>query len=101
MTVFHELSRAKGPWGQTKDITRSGLFWAFDHFSRLIHRGARRFNSHSTANDIQHVAFENRGGRQVLVVANKGAAREIELRLGNTAALVALTEKSLTTLAWQ
>ena len=85
---------------QTKDITRSGMFWAFDHFSRLIHRGARRFNSHSTANDLQHVAFENRDGRQVLVVANKGAAREIELRLGNTAALVSLKEESLTTLAW-
>jgi len=77
------------------------MFWAFDHFSRLIHRGARRFNSHSAANDLQHVAFENRDGRQVLVVANKGAAREIELRLGNTAALVSLKEESLTTLAWR
>jgi len=86
---------------QTKDITRSGMFWAFDHFSRLIHRGARRFNSHSAANDLQHVAFENRDGRQAVVVANKGAAREIELRLGNTAALVSLKEESLTTLAWR
>jgi hypothetical protein len=35
------------------------------------------------------------------MVANKGAAREIELLLGNTAALIALKEKSLSTLAWQ
>ena len=86
---------------QTKDITRSGIFWAFVHFSRLIHRGARRFNSHSTAHGLQHIAFENRDGQQVLVVANKGAGREIELRLGNTAALVSLREESLTTLAWR
>jgi glucosylceramidase len=85
---------------ETKEITRSGMFWAFDHFSRLIHRGARRFDSHSTAKEIQHAAFENRDGQQVLVVTNKGAAREIDLRLGNNAARVPLKEKSLTTLAW-
>ena len=85
---------------QTKEVTRSGMFWAFAHFSRRIRRGARRFNSRSTAKDIQHVAFENRDGQQVLVVSNKGAATEIEIRLGSTAALVSLKEKSLTTLAW-
>jgi hypothetical protein len=35
------------------------------------------------------------------MVANEGAAREIELQPGNTAALIALKERSLTTLAWQ
>ena len=30
---------------QTKEITRSGQFWAFAHFSRNVRRGARRFES--------------------------------------------------------
>jgi glucosylceramidase len=85
---------------QTKEITRSGLYWALDHFSRVIRRGARRFDSQSPAADLQHVALENPDGRQVLVVTNAGAAREIQLGLANRAARVSLKEKSVTTLAW-
>jgi glucosylceramidase len=86
---------------QTKEITRSGQYWAFAHYSRLIRRGARRFDSQSAATDLQHVGVENPNGQRVLVVSNAGPARMIELRVANRAAHIQLKENSLTTLAWQ
>jgi glucosylceramidase len=86
---------------QTKEISRSGQYWAFAHYSRVIRRGARRFDSQSAAADLQHVALENPDGQQVLVVTNTGPARTIELRLANMAATVPLKANSVTTLAWR
>jgi glucosylceramidase len=86
---------------QTREITRSGQYWAFAHYARAIRRGARRFDSQSEAVDLQHVALENPDGQQVLVVTNPGAARTIELRLANIAASVPLKANSVTTLAWK
>jgi glucosylceramidase len=86
---------------QTKEITRSGQYWAFAHYSRIIRRGARRFQSQSSSPDLRHVALENPDGQQVLVVTNTGAARTIELRLTNMAASVRLKASSLSTLAWR
>jgi len=86
---------------QTKAISRSGQYWAFAHYSRVIRRGARRFDSQSAAADLQHVALENPDGQQVLVVTNTGPARTIELRLANMAATVPLKANSVTTLAWR
>jgi glucosylceramidase len=88
---------------QTKEITKSGQYWAFAHYSRLIRRGARRFDSQSASNSsgLQHVAVENPDGQQVLVATNPGPARTIELRLGTMAALVPLKADSVTTLAWK
>ena len=86
---------------QSKEITRCGQYWAFAHYSRVIRRGARRFDSQSAAADLRHVALENPDGQQVLVVTNPGPARTIELRLANVAASVPLKENSLTTLAWR
>jgi len=86
---------------QTKEITRSGQYWAFAHYARVIRRGARRFDSQSTAAGLQHVALENPDGQQILVVTNTGSARTIELRLTNMAAAVPLKANSVTTLAWR
>jgi glucosylceramidase len=86
---------------ETREITRSGQYWAFAHYSRVIRRGARRFHSQSAAADLQHVGLENPDGQQVLVVTNAGPARTIELRHANAAAEIRLKENSLTTLAWQ
>jgi glucosylceramidase len=86
---------------QTREITRSGQYWAFAHYSRVIRRGARRLESESTVADLHHVAVENPDGQRVLVVTNSGAARTIELRLGNMAASVALKAGSVTTLVWK
>jgi glucosylceramidase len=86
---------------ETKQITRSGQYWAFAHYSRLVRRGASRFDSQSAAVDLEHVAFENPDGQQVLVVTNPGALRTMELQLGTRAAQVPLKDNSVTTLAWR
>ena len=86
---------------QTNEITRSGQFWAFAHYSRLIRRGARRFDSQSAATNLQHAAFENPDGQQVLVVTNTGPERTIGLKLANMAASLPLQANSVTTLAWK
>jgi len=85
----------------TKEITRSGIYWALAHYSRVIRRGARRFDSQSAASNLQHAALENPDGQQVLVVTNAGPARGIELRLGGNAARVSLKDNSITTLVWR
>jgi len=86
---------------QTKEITRSGQYWAFAHYSRVVRRGARRFDSQSTAVDLDHVGLQNPDGSLVLVVSNAGAARTVQLQLGNTAAAVPLKPRSLTTFVWK
>jgi len=86
---------------QTREIIRSGQYWGFAHYSRVVRRGARRFQSQSTAADLRHVALENPDGQQVLVVTNPGSAKTIELHLANMSALVPLKQNSVTTLAWK
>ncbi|MGH9724331.1 MAG: glycoside hydrolase family 30 protein, partial [Candidatus Acidiferrales bacterium] len=86
---------------QSKEVTRSGQYWAFAHFSRLIRRGARRLDSQSAAADLQHVAFENPDGQQLLVLTNAGAARTVNLQRGNLTAEVSLEAGSVTTLSWK
>ena len=86
---------------QTNEITRCGQYWAFAHYSRVIRRGAHRFDSQSTDADLRHIAFENPDGQRVLVVTNTGPARAIELRVADMAASVPLKANSLTTLTWR
>ena len=86
---------------QTREITQSGQYWAFGHFSRNIRRGAKRFESSGAPEGVDHVAFENPDGQKVLVVSNKGKETEIALRMGQSTAEVALAGDSLTTLFWK
>jgi glucosylceramidase len=86
---------------QTKEITRSGQYWAFAHFSRLIRRGAHRFDSQSTLANIDHVACENPDGQKVLVLTNTAAARPVALQVGTMRAEVTLPDDSVTTLTWK
>ncbi len=85
---------------QTREITRSGQYWALAHFSRLIGRGARRFDSQGTLTDVDHVAFENPGGEQVMVLTNGGEARTVAVRSGKSESEIALEKNSVTTLRW-
>ena len=85
---------------QTREITRSGQYWAFAHFSRHVRRGAKRFESSGLMSGIEHVAFENPDGPKVMIVTNTGAVRTVSLQQGNHAAEVPLAADSLTTLSW-
>lgn len=85
---------------QTKQITRSGQYWAFAHFSRNIQRGARRFESTGNSSGVEHVAFENPNGKKVLILANSGNAKTISVQLANKVANVSLPGNCLKTLLW-
>jgi glucosylceramidase len=84
---------------QTKEISYSGQYWAFAHYSRFVRRGARRFDSQGAA-ELSHAGFENVDGSRALVIGNPGAARTVEIRAGQQRAHVPLTANSLTTLRW-
>ena len=85
---------------QTKEITRSGQYWAFAHFSRNIRRGARRFESQGMLPGIHHVACENPDGRKVLVLTNMAASRAVTLKMATMSVELTLPSDSVTTLAW-
>jgi glucosylceramidase len=85
---------------QTRDVTRSGQYWAFAHYSRAIRRGARRFQSQSRVTEIKNVAVQNPDGQMAVILTNPGAANTVSLRLANWAASVRLKANSVTTLAW-
>ena len=85
---------------QTKEISYGGQYWAFAHYSRFVHRGARRFDS-SGAPELSHAAFVNADGTRALVIANSGAAVKAEIRQGQQSATISLPANSLATLQWQ
>lgn len=85
---------------QTKEITRSGQYWAFAHFSRSVRRGARRFESTGKLADVDHVAFENPDGKKVLVVTNSGSEKKATLQQRSKVADLTLAADSVTTLLW-
>jgi len=86
---------------QTKEITRSGQYWAFAHFSRLIRRGAHRFDSQGILANVDHVACENPDGERVLVIANSAVERPVVLQIGALMAELTLESSSVTTLTWK
>jgi glucosylceramidase len=86
---------------QTQQITRSGQYWALAHFSRMIRRGARRFDSHGDLPEISHVACQNPDGQNLLVLSNRGDRRTVELRLNSRAASLTLEADSLMTAVWR
>lgn len=85
---------------QTKEITRSGQYWAFAHFSRAIRRGAVRFDSECAVPGICHAAFENPDGTHALVITNPGPARTAAIRMGGMEAGIALDNDSVATFVW-
>jgi glucosylceramidase len=85
---------------QTGELTRSGQYWAFAHFSRAVRRGARRFDSQSTLTGISHAAFANPDGTRVLVVTNSGPAQTATVQMEAMQADIALDKDSMATWVW-
>ena len=86
---------------QTKEISRSGQYWAFAHFSRPVRRGAKRIDSASKLQDVDHVAFENTDGGKVLVITNKGDAKTVQIKQASKVAELPLNASSVNTLTWK
>jgi glucosylceramidase len=85
---------------QSHNITRSGQYWAFAHFSKMIRRGARVISSHGELDGIDHVAVENPDGSHVLVVTNAGDKRPAQLQVQLQMLDLTLDADSVTTLSW-
>ena len=84
----------------TKEITRSGQYWAFAHYSRAIRRGACRIGSEGVLENVSHAAFANPDGSTAVVLTNAGAERKVRLELAGRMAEVALPADSVATLTW-
>ena len=85
---------------QTREITRSGQYWAFAHFSRNVRRGAKRIDSVSNLKSVDHVAFENPNGEKILVLSNSGDSKTMTVQQANRSAEVSLPQNSVATLVW-
>lgn len=86
-------------------VTRSGQYWAFAHFSRHVKRGAKVFATNGLAPatadaEVSHSGFVNADGSHVVVVANRGAEKRVQLALGTNAVELELPADSVHTLAW-
>jgi glucosylceramidase len=85
---------------ETGQVTHSGQYWAFMHYSKVIQRSARVIASEGEITGVSHVAFENPDNTYVLALNNKGSKQVVPVQLGTQALDVPLEENSVTTIAW-
>jgi glucosylceramidase len=89
----------------THKVTRSGQYWAFAHYSKHVRRGARVFATNAigdlgAGSAVSHAGFRNPDGSHIVVLANTGAAKRVQLVQGNQALDVDLPADSVQTLQW-
>lgn len=85
---------------KTQQLTRSGQYWAFAHYSKAVRRGARVLASQSTLSGIEHAAFINPGGDFVLVLTNQAEDRDVTCIAHGKSVHLHLPHDSVTTLQW-
>jgi glucosylceramidase len=67
---------------KTREVNRSGRFWALAHYSKHVRRGAKVFRTNGVAEGtsqtsghfVSHVGFRNPDGSYVVVLSNRGAS---------------------------
>ena len=84
----------------TKKVTRSGQYWAFAHYSRHIRRGARVFETNGVGESVSHCGFRNPDGSLVVVLANRGPEKRVQLLLAAQSLEFDLPASSVHTLQW-
>jgi len=91
---------------QSHEITRSGQYWAFAHYSRHLRRNAMIVESDLTGaqaniDGVDHVAAINPDESHVLVLTNSSTSpKQLEIRIGKFGTRVDLAADSITTLLW-
>lgn len=97
--------------GTTK-ITQSGQYWALSHLAKHIRRGASVIATNSmepapaggalldpdTSTALTHSAFRNPDGSMIIVLANRGDRRQVQIVHNNQALDIAVPADSLLTL---
>jgi glucosylceramidase len=87
---------------ETREIARSGQYWAFAHYSRALQRGAKVIDSDGDIKNIHHMAALNPDGSYVAVLTNAGALPStVWLRKENRAMELPLPSDSIATLVWK
>lgn len=86
--------------GHTGHITRSGQYWAFAHYSKVIQREARVLASHGKIAGIEHVALENPDGTRLLILTNQGDVRAVDCGLEGATLHIRMPKDSVITLQW-
>jgi glucosylceramidase len=89
-------------------VTQSGQYWAFAHYSKHVKRGARVFATDGVGESafrrdptpITCAGFRNPDGSLVVVIANRGHGKRVQLALGTNAIEVDLPADSVHTLEW-
>ena len=85
----------------TGEISRSGQYCAFAHYSRAIRRSSAVIQSDGEIKDVHHVAAGNPDGSRVAVLTNSGASpRTVWIKQGKSAVEVPLPADSVVTLTW-
>jgi glucosylceramidase len=82
------------------EITRSGQYWAFAHYSRAFRRSSTVVQSDGQIKDVYHVVAENLDGTRAAVLTNTGVARTVWLKQGRNALEVPIPADSVMTLSW-
>lgn len=85
---------------KTHELTRSGQYWAFAHYSKAVQRGAHVIASSTEHPGIEHAAFANPDGSYALVLTNPGDASSVECRFHDKTMAVTLERNSVLTLKW-
>ena len=85
---------------KTRELTRSGQYWAFAHYSKVIQRGASVIASSGDLEKIDHVALQNPDGSHVLILTNTGREETVQCTLRDQSLNVSLPPDSITTLVW-
>lgn len=86
---------------KSKQLTYSGNYYAFPHYSKVIGRGAHVFASSGDLPGIDHVTAENPDKSRVLVLTNSSTAEQrLQCRLGMHTLKVVLPPDSITSFVW-
>jgi glucosylceramidase len=87
---------------RSQQLSYSGNYYAFAHYSKLINRGAYVFATAGDLPGINHVAAENTDGSRVLVLTNNDHSQEqrVQCTLESRALDLVLPPDSITSLVW-
>lgn len=90
--------------GATHKVRQSGQYWAFSHYTKHIKRGARVFATNALGDlggaAVSHTGFRNPDGSHVVVLANRGAQKRVQLLLEENTLDLDLEADSVQTLEW-
>jgi glucosylceramidase len=86
---------------KTQQLTYSGNYYAFPHYSKVMEKGAHIFASSGDLPGIDHVAAENPNKSSVVVLTNRNNAEQrVHCRLRSQVLKVVLPPDSITSFVW-